>query len=105
MAKKSSQGYDEIPIIILKAYFGILSPVKLKICELSLGQGVLPHSLKKSRITLVLKSGDKKQFDNYRPISILCSFGKILEKIVSAQLETHLNENNMLFPDQFGFRR
>ena len=49
--KNSSPGHDEIPITILKEFFDILGPVMLKICNLSLEQGVFPQSLKKARIT------------------------------------------------------
>ena len=43
--------------------------------------------------------------NNYHPISILCSYGKILEKILDSQLEIYLNENDISTPHQFGFRR
>ena len=52
----------------------------LKICNLSQEQGAFPHSLKKDTIIPVFKSGVKKQLNNYRPISNLCSYGKIIEK-------------------------
>jgi len=41
---------------------------------------------------------------NYRPISILPSFSKILEKIVYIRLMNHLETNNILAAEQFGFR-
>jgi hypothetical protein len=43
--------------------------------------------------------------NNYRPISLLCTFSKILEKIVSLRLTKYLNENNLLSSCQFGFRQ
>ena len=76
-----------------------------KICNMSLQQGIFPQCLKTARIIPVYKSGEKSKVNNYRPISILCAFGKILEKIVSAQLESYLNENNILTANQFGYRR
>ena len=103
--KNSSPGHDEIPSSILKEFFHLLGPVMLKICNKSLEQGIFPDSLKKAKIIPIFKAGDRKKQNNYRPISILCSFGKILEKIVVSQLETYLNENNILTPHQFGFRR
>ena len=42
--------------------------------------------------------------DNYRPISLLSSFSKILEKLVATRLTTFLNDNNILSKWQFGFR-
>merc|ERR1712055_388294 len=42
---------------------------------------------------------------NYRPVSILCIVSKILERAVLVQLEKHLNENNLLYANQSGFRK
>ena len=44
------------------------------------------------------------EYANYRPISILSSVSKLLEKIVSKQLTGFLEEQNILFSRQFGFR-
>ena len=77
----------------------------LNVCNFSLEQGVFPHSLIKARVIPVFKSGDKNQLNNFRPISILYSLGKVIEKILSVQLETYFNENNLLTPAQFAFRR
>ena len=53
----------------------------------------------------IFKAGDRKIKIIYRPISILLSFDKTLEKIVACQLENDSNENNILTPHDFGFRR
>lgn len=42
--------------------------------------------------------------DNYRPISLLPVFSKILEKIMNNQLLEYFTENNLFFPGQYGFR-
>ena len=42
--------------------------------------------------------------DNYRPISLLSTFSKILEKIVAIRLLTYLDNNKILSKWQFGFR-
>ena len=52
----------------------------------------------------ILKNGDKKNVANYRPISILPSFSKILEKLIYIRLMNHLETNNILAVEQFGFR-
>jgi len=41
---------------------------------------------------------------NYRPISILTTLSKILERAVHHQLCEHLNRHNLLSDEQFGFR-
>ena len=45
----------------------------------------------------------KSNFDNYRPISVLSAISKILEKCVHSQLIEHLEKNNLLSQNQFGF--
>ena len=52
----------------------------------------------------MFKKEDKTEFANYRPISLLTSFSKIIEKIIYKRLSRHLKENNILVKEQFGFR-
>ena len=66
--------------------------------------GIFPSRLKYATIKPIFKSGDKKKVANYRPISLLSSFSKILEKIMYSRLMNHLETNNILAPEQFGFR-
>ena len=42
---------------------------------------------------------------NFRPISLLPVFSKIFEKVMYKLLDNHLNANNILVPEQFGFRK
>ena len=77
----------------------------LNIRNKSSKQGIFPDTIKKAEIIPVFQEGYRKKQKNYRQISILCSFGKILEKTVVSQLEFHFNENNMFTPHQFGFHR
>jgi hypothetical protein len=53
----------------------------------------------------IYKSGDKNLCDNYRPISLLSSLSKILEKAVANRLMSHLNDNKLLYEGQFGFQK
>jgi len=52
------------------------------------------------------KKGDKSDPSNYRPISMLTSFSKVLEKALYRRLIQHIdNNNNILNEQQFGFRK
>jgi hypothetical protein len=75
-------------------------------CNKSLTQGIFPDHLKYPEIRLLFKKGDKSNTSNYRPISLLTSSSKVLEKAMSMsiQLLEHLNNNNILVEEQFGFR-
>jgi hypothetical protein len=65
------------------------------IFNLSLSQGTFPDKLKNCRVIPVFKAGDQLDVDNYRPISLLSSVSKILEKIVADKLIHHLLSNDL----------
>jgi len=86
---KNSHGYDEISTKLLKLSSPfILSPLT-HICNKSLSSGIFPDHLKYSEIKPLFKKGDKHNISNYRPISMLTSFSKVLEKAVYLQLYEH----------------
>jgi len=60
--------------------------------------------MKFSIIKLLHKKGTTKEFENYRPISLLTVFSKILEKIIYKRLYFYLENYNILSDEQFGFR-
>jgi hypothetical protein len=66
--------------------------------------GIFPHKLKLAKVTPVFKSDDKLMVTNYRPISVLLVFSKILEKLMYSRLENCINKNKILCENQFGFR-
>ena len=82
----------------------LLNPL-LHIFTLSFNTGIVPSQFKIAKVIPIFKSGDKSSMDNYRPISLLSTFSKILEKIVASRLLTFLDDGNILSKFQFGFRR
>ena len=66
--------------------------------------GTFPNSFKIAKITPLYKKENPQSFENYRSISILPSFSKLLERLIHSRLLNHLNSNNILFKGQFGFR-
>jgi hypothetical protein len=73
------------------------------IFNLSLVSGNFPAKLKLCRVIPIFKAGDVLECDNYRPISLLSSISKILEKIVAYKLVSHLTTNDLLYTHQYGF--
>ena len=73
---KTSAGYDDIPVDIMK--FSILhtAPYLAKIINLSFTTGLVPNMLKIAKVCPIYKNGDKTDINNYRPISVLPSLGK-----------------------------
>lgn len=53
----------------------------------------------------LFKKGSKLDPGNFRPVSILCSISKIVERIIYEQIDSYLAEHNLLFDFQSGFRK
>jgi len=102
---KGSLDSDGISTKLLKAISNEICIPLAHIFNLSILNGEFPNKLKKSRTVPIFKSGDPTSRDNYRPISLLSSLSKILEKIVSVQLVNHLDRNEILYKHQYGFQR
>ena len=101
---KISSGADFISTKLLKEIAPyIITPLHYLI-NLSLETGFVPYELKLAKIVPVFKDGNVHEFTNYRPISILTSFSKLFEKIVSKQLTRFLHINELLYKHQYGFR-
>ena len=99
-----SAGFDDINYNVVKNCFGELSDPLLHIFNLSFLNGIFPDSLKIAKVTPVYKAGDSSDLGNYRPISILPCFSKILERIMYKRLNKYLQENKILYYKQFGFQ-
>ena len=102
---KKSAGPDGIPGVIAKICILTIPHILQNIINSSLSTGRIPERLKNADVIILHKKGEKSNPNNYRPISLLNSFSKIVEKTVSAQLSKHLNDNNILYKHQFGFRK
>ena len=101
---KKSAGFDEISPSVLKTTISYVAEPLANIFNLSLHSGVFPDLLKIAKVVPVFKTEDRKLMVNYRPISVLPVFSKILEKIMYKRLITYLENNNILSDKQYGFR-
>jgi potassium voltage-gated channel Eag-related subfamily H protein 8 len=91
---KGSHGYDEISTKILKIIASFVCTPLSYIFNKSMISGIFPTRLKYATIKPIFKNRDKKNAANYRPISVLPSVSKILEKIMYIRLMNHLETNN-----------
>ena len=92
-------------ITISNSIIRIASPIFTCIYNESIISRIVPNILKVSRITPIYKNGIENDLNNYRPISILSPFAKVLERLVYNQLEQFLAKNKLIFDYQFGFRK
>ena len=102
---KTSTDSNGISMVILKKTKQSITKPLTTIFNMSFESGIFPNSMKISKIIPIFKSGSKVEFNNYRPISLLCQFSKILEKLYNKRLEKCIDKNNMLLStSQYGFR-
>ena len=67
--------------------------------------GVFPSALEIAKVVPVLKKDSKLDYSNYRPISLLSNIEKILENLIYKRLYTFLNNKNIIYDLQFGFKQ
>ena len=96
-------GLDGICISIVQDCVDVVCEPLTKMINLSLLSGIVPTKMKIARVIPVHKSGDCNQFTNYRPVSVLPVFSKILEEAVYNHIVKYLNGKDILFQGQFGF--
>ena len=102
---KTSTGVDGISNKLLKfVKCGIAKPLTIIINQM-LSVGIFPDLLKISKVIPLYKKDDPVNFSNYRPISLLPSISKIFEKVIFKQLADYLEENNLMYKYQYGFRK
>ena len=107
LKNKSSSGVDGISNALLKVIAPYIIKPLYKIFNRSLRTGTVPNAFKIAKIIPIYKgreSGSEHEYTNYRPISLLQSMSKVLEKLVDSQLRKYLKYQDVLYSKQFGFR-
>ena len=75
------------------------------IINMSFATGIFPDILKIAKVLPLHKGGSTLDPTNFRPISLLSIFDKIIEKLMHKRLYELLEFHNILFEKQFGFRK
>lgn len=101
----SSSGWDKVSSNFIKLGIKYLAKPISHVCNICFDTGTFPKLLKQSIITPIFKSGDRNSVNNYRPISILPTIAKIIEKSINSRLVGYLEANSFLSPNQYGFRQ
>ena len=89
--------------LIKKVIVPIAKPL-VHIFNLSFNSGKFPDLMKVAKVIPLFKSGKNNTFTNYRPVSLLPQFSKILEKLFNKRLDAFLKKYNILTENQYGFR-
>ena len=97
-------GLDTIPPRFLRDSAPTITPIITHIINLSIQHGQVPEDFKLARVTPIHKKGSTLEPGNYRPVSILSSISKVMERLVYEQVEKYLATKNLMYQFQSGFR-
>lgn len=104
LKNKNSCGIDEINIKVIKFVAPLIALPLSHIFNNSFISGQVPDELKVALVSPVYKASDKNDFSNYRPISVLPCFSKILERIMYNRMIDFIEKYKILSDHQYGFR-
>ena len=96
---------SDIPIHVIKKSCQVIAPYLVKYFNLCMQEGYFPDELKTGRISPIYKKEDEQLLGNYRPVSTLPVFGKILEKLIYERLYSFFISKGLIHENQFGFRK
>ena len=98
---------DPIPTSLLFTHIDNIVESITTIINYSLSSGLVPSTFKHALVRPLLKKCnlDNEVLKNYRPVSNLSFISKILEKIVSIQINKHLSTNKLLESHQSAYRK
>ena len=99
-----SPGHDGVSFNVIKKCFGELCEPLKYLFNLSIFKRIFPDDLKIAKVTLIYKADNSSNISNFRPISVLPCFSKMLERIMYSRLQKYLKDQNVLYDKQFGFR-
>ena len=101
---KNSSGFDDVSNKLLKELKTEIIRPLADIFNISMVTGEFPVIMKNAETIPLYKSKSKKLVENYRPISLLITCSKLLEKVIYKRTYNHLDHNNQLYKSQYGFR-
>jgi hypothetical protein len=101
--ENSSYFINDLSNFILKKTADTISIPLPIIFNFSIVSGKYPSTYKDTTLLLLLKSGEKKLYSNYRPIALTLTISTIFEKDVKKILINFLNKHTFFSPNQYGF--
>lgn len=101
----NSEGTDGISVNIIKRALPCLSNIILYLFSFSLAYEVFPSQWKTAIICPIPKIKNPLTCSDYRPISLLCTLSKILEKIVAHQINKYLESTKKFDIFQSAYRK
>lgn len=104
LSRDKAPGEDYITNNMVKDNIDLFAPILRRLASTIFSSGRFPEGLKSSNLVLIHKKGRKDDIENFRPISLLSTIGKLIEKIIVRELKQHLDKNSILNKKQYGFQ-
>ena len=102
---KKANGPDKVPTTLLKITASEIAAVVTFLFSQSYETGQLPNDWRNAHVVPVFKKGEKRDPCNYRPVSLTAVLCKIMEHIIYRNIMHHLEDNDIFFANQHGFRK
>ena len=103
--ENKSTGPYSIPLKLLNIIPDLIVEPLCKLINNSFSHGIFPDFLKIVKVIPIHKGNSIQDMNNYRPISLLSIFDKIIEKLMHSRLYKFLEDSNILYDKQYGFRK
>ena len=105
LPNKKSHGYDKINNCLLKELHLVITSPLTTAFNKSIEEGIFPTCMKDADTVPLFKLKCKLDCNNYRPISLLITLSKLLEKKIYQRTIAFLEKHDILFSSQYGFRK
>ena len=105
LSNTKSIGLDGFSIKVIKSIISNIYVPLSKSFNSSIIAGIFPDSLKHAKVISAFKCDDKSIINNYRPISVLPIFSKVVEKLMYNRLFSFVDKLKIVFDNQYGFRK
>ena len=104
LKKKVSKDCNDIDMTNIKTIIDEIVTPFTYICNQSFLSGTFPNKMKLAKVIPLYKNGNHNVFTNYRPVSLLPQFSKILVTLFSGELDAFIEKENIFNESQYGFR-
>lgn len=98
-------GLDNVNVTDIKMAGRGISVALTNLINRSVKMGSYPETLKMGCVRPIFKKGKKDEYSNYRPITLLPSVDKIVEKFICEQMHTYFRKHDVIYTNQFGFQQ
>ena len=105
MKANEACGPDNVSPKLLKYAGKDLIPSLLLQFSISAERNSIPTSWKTANVSALFKKDDETDKQNYRPISLLCVHGKLMEHGVATTTANHISEHNLGHPHQWAYKK